>query len=283
MEFKLGTYDLFNVIQVEPQYYTIRNKEASLRLYKTAATKELEIGDKVEVFVYMNQAKKVVATMKKPYIDEETAAWVKVVEVKHGLGVFVDVGLDKDMLVSKDDLPVLKKEWPNLGDSLFCVLRSGKNQIIAKPVSRFKMRDYLTINKPLEIDEKVNAYVFYLADEGWVMFTKEGHEIFVYYKHSREKYRLGQEVEVTITIVKDEGHYNGTALEQKELMLDRDAARIVDYLENHQGVMPFTDKSDPQLIQETFKMSKAAFKRALGTLYKQKVVMLEKDKTVLSK
>ncbi len=283
MEFKLGTYDLFDVIKIEDQHYILRNSQASLRLAKSAATKPLVIGEKVDVFIYMNQAKKVVATMKKPYIDEMTADWVNVVEVKHGLGVFVDVGLDKDMLVSKDDLPVLKRDWPDVGDQLFCYLRSGKNQIIAKPVSRFKMREYLPVETALSVDDKVTANVIYLADEGWVLFTKEGHEIFVYYKHSREKYRLGQMIEVTITIVKDQGHYNGTALAQKERMLDDDGQRIIDYLNAHQGVMPFTDKSDPNLIQETFNMSKAAFKRALGTLYKKQLVTLEKNQTILNK
>ncbi len=283
MELKLGTYELFEVIKIDPEYYTIKNATATLRLLKQDATKPLEMGEKLEVFVYMNQAKKVVATMKQPYIDEYRAGWVTVIEIKFGLGVFVNVGLDKDMLVSKDDLPILKRDWPHIGDKLFCYLRSGRNQVLAKPVSRFKMRDYFEITRTLEENEKIKAHVIYLADEGWVLYSEEGHEIFVYYKHSRERFRLGQNVELTIQIVKDQAHYNATALEQKELMLDKDAERILDYLEVHQGIMPFTDKSDPQAIQETFNMSKAAFKRALGVLYKNKKVLLEPNQTRLNK
>ena len=281
MEIKLGSYDLYEVINVEPSYYVIKNADSTLRLYKQDATRTLSVGEKLEVFLFINQSKKIVATMKEPLIDEHRSNWVEVVEVKFGLGVFVNIGLSKDMLVSKDDLPVLKREWPDIGDQLYCYLRSGKNQLLAKMVSRFQLKSALPIEKPLELNEPVNAYVIYIADEGWVFYTKEGHEIFVYFKHSREKFRLGQEVEITVTLMKDEQHYNGTALKQKELMLDDDAKRILEYIESQDGTMPYTDKSDPEEIYEVFKMSKAAFKRALGTLYKEKKVKLDKDETSL--
>ena len=66
-------------------------------------------------------------------------------------------------------------------------------------------------------------------------------------------------------------------------MLTKDAAIIKKYLESHKGVMTLTDKSTPEEIDEVFKMSKAAFKRALGTLYKEKVVLLELGTTRLIK
>ena len=282
MDIKLADYDVFNVIKKESEYYLIKNHISTLRMYLEDATKPLTVGEQIEVFLYVNHTKKIVATMKKPKIDQYHADWVNVVEVKFGLGVFVDVGLSKDMLVSKDDLPVLKRDWPMIGDTLFCLLRPGKNQITAKPLSRYKIPEYLKVEQPLELHQDTEAYVYYIADEGWVTFTKEGHEIFIYQKHSRNPLRLGEKVTVTITNVKDDLHYNGTTLKQKELMKDDDAVTVLNYIKAQGGSIKLTDKSDPTLIFETLNMSKAAFKRALGTLYKEKAVILTKEETRLN-
>ncbi len=283
-EIKLGIDHVFTVVRIEQDQYVIQRDKVTLPLKKDDATTPLKQGEKVAVFVYMNQQKRLAATMKKPKIDLYRADLVEVVEVKHGLGVFVDIGLDKDMLVSRDDLPVMKKQWPHIGDHLFCYLKTGRNQMTARLVSRFKMLDYFTPETALETGEKVEAYVFNLTEEGLVLYTTEGHELFVYYKHARKEHRLGETLEVTVTIKKDDFHYNATLIEQKEIMIDDDAARILAYLETlDDGMTPLHDKSSPEAIFEALHMSKAAFKRALGSLYKAGYVRLDKDQTVLIK
>jgi len=279
-DIKIGQYDLFQVIKVDVAHYLIKNKHATLELKKEEATKELTVGESIDVFLYIDHSKGIAATMKTPKIDIFNADWVEVVEKKEGLGAFVDIGLNKDMLVSKDDLPHLKKAWPAIGGKLFCYLKVSRNQMVARPVSRFRMREFIKPEEPLTVGENYDAFVFSLADEGVVLFTPMGHEVFVYYKHLRKDYQLGASVDVKITVEKDPLHYNGTLIEQKELMLEEDAQRIYDYLKS-QGSMPFTDKSDPTAIFNTFHMSKSAFKRALGRLYKEELVTLEEDRTVL--
>ncbi len=66
-------------------------------------------------------------------------------------------------------------------------------------------------------------------------------------------------------------------------MLSKDAITIKNYLESHGGKMSITDKSTPEEINEVFKMSKAAFKRGIGSLYKEKKIILSKDSTTLIK
>ncbi len=279
-EIKLGMFDLFQVIKLEKDGYIIKNNHATVMLLKSEATKSLSIGDQVDVFLYLDHSKAVSATMKPPKIDLFRADFVNVVEKKDGLGVFVDIGISKDMLLSKDDLPHLKSQWPDVGDTVFCYLKVGKNQMTAKRVSRFRVLDYLKPTTTLAVGDKVNAFVFHLSEEGVVLFTETGHELFVYYKHTRQAYRLGQAAEATITVVKDAMHYNATLIEQKELMLETDAETIYAYLQKNK-TMPLTDKSNPEAIFDAFHMSKSAFKRALGQLYKAGMVELETDATTL--
>ncbi len=277
---KLGQYDQFRVVDVLEEYYQLENESLSVSLLKSDATHSLKLGDAVEAFLYIDQSKTVVATMQKPAITAYEPAFVNVVEKIPGLGVFVDIGLKKDMLVSKDDLPFIKDQWPEVGDRLFCHLRSGRNQMVAKMVSRFRITAHLDPQDELAISQTVEAYVFHLADEGLVLFTPTGHEIFVYYKHTRKPYRLGELCEVTIIKQLSRTRYNGTLVAQKELALDDDAKRLYEALQKD-GCIPFGDKSDPDAIFETFHLSKAAFKRALGRLYKQELVTLKPHQTCL--
>lgn len=279
---KLGQFDQFRVVEVLEDYYQLENDALSVSLLKSDASRDLTLGEDVEAFLYIDQSKTVVATMQTPKITAYDPGFVTVVEKIPGLGVFVDIGLKKDMLVSKDDLPFVKDQWPEVGDVLFCHLRSGRNQMVAKMVSRFRITAHLNPEEELAISDTVKAYVFHLADEGLVFFTPSGHEIFVYYKHTRQKHRLGETCEVTIIKQLSRTKYNGTLVAQKELALDEDAERIYERLKK-EGCVPYGDKSDADAIFAEFHLSKAAFKRAIGRLYKQQLVELKPHQTCLKK
>ncbi len=276
-----GDKNLFQVGKKTDDGYILIHDEGNILLPFNECDKELSVGDFIEAFLYIDHSKGFVATTKTPYIDMHQPDFVKVVEKKEGLGVFVDVGLSKDMLVSKDDLPYMKKHWPNKGDTLLCYLKTAKRQMVARPVSRFKVKEFIKPSEPLEEGQKVELIVFRVDDEGVVAFTKEGHEIFIYYKHTRKQHRVGEVLDATITVKRDDAHYNATLIEQKESMLETDAQRILDYIKESGGTIPLTDKSSPDDIFNAFNMSKAAFKRALGRLFKEGYVVLNKQSTDL--
>ncbi len=283
MPLKMGEYNTLTVIREADFSYILSDGITEVFLHKKQASKELEVDEKVEVFLYFDNQKRITATMAKVLVDKTTPNFLTVVGVNNRLGVFLDMGLIKDLLLSRDDLPFIKKEWPAVGDKLFVRLRTSKNQLTAKIIPRYSIREYLTPTTELIEGESYDAYCIYKAEEGFVFTTEEGHTIFVYFKHLRKTYRLGEKAYVKITNCKLDYQYNGMLIERKELMLTKDAETIKKYLEKHNNVMTLTDKSTPEEINETFKMSKAAFKRALGTLYKEKVVSLEAGITRLIK
>ena len=283
MAIHVGEMNTLEVIRETEISYILSDGDNTAFLHKKQATKELTTGDNVDVFLYFDNQKRLTATMNKPIIDTDTPAFCEVVGVNHRLGVFLDIGIAKDLLLSRDDLSFKKKEWPKEGDRIFVKLKISKNQLTAKIVPRFEIRDYLSPKTELIEGESYKAYCVFIAEEGLVFCTEEGHYIFVYFKHIRKDYRLGEVADVRIIMSKMDKKYNGTLVEQKELMLSQDAETIKSYLEAHDGEMPFTDKSSPEDIKEQFHMSKAAFKRALGTLYKEKLVELNADSTTLIK
>lgn len=283
MALAMGKFNELQVIRETDFSYILSDGETEVFLHKNQANKELEMDEMVSVFLYFDNQRRITATMNEPTVDLKTPAFVKVVGVNPHLGVFLDIGLIKDLLLSRDDLPFKKKEWPQIGDTLFVKMKATKNQLTAKLITRYDIRKYLEPKTELIEGEFYSAYCVFIAEEGVVFTTKEGHYIFVYYKHMRKTYRLGEKASVKITLAKVDKKYNGTLIDQKELMLTKDALTIKEYLEKHDGEMSITDKSSPDEINELFNMSKAAFKRAIGTLYKEKLVSLSSDKTTLIK
>ena len=283
MALAMGDYNKLKVIREADFSYILSDGDIEVFLHKKQTTRDLVLDEEVNVFLYFDNQKRITATMKKPFVDKNTSAFLKVVDVNHRLGVFLDNGLIKDLLLSRDDLSFIKKEWPAVGDLIFVKLKVSKNQLSAKIIPRYSIRDHLSPTTELIEGEKYDAYCIYKAEEGVVFSTLEGHYIFVYFKHIRKTYRLGEKAYVKIIRCKLDHKYNGTLINNKEKMLTVDAITIKEYLEAHNGEMNITDRSTPEEIDAAFKMSKSAFKRALGSLYKEKVVLLGANETKLIK
>ena len=106
----------------------------------------------------------------------------------------------------------------------------------------------------------------------FLLGVEEPYRIFVHESEMYNEPRLGQDLTVRVIDTKDDHSLNGSLLPRKHERIDGDAEKIFDYLESVGGKMPFWDKSSPEEIKEMFNMSKAAFKRALGTLMKARKI-----------
>ena len=281
MRLEIGDYNKLKVLRETDHAFMLGDEEHEVFLHKKQAERPLEVDEEVEVFLYYDNQKRITATMTKPIIDQDHPGFLTVVDYNFRLGIFLNMGLIKDLLMSRDDLPFIRKEWPRKGDRLFVRLRVSKNQLTAKFVPRFEINDFLKPDTTLEVDSEYTAYNVYKTEEGNVFFTEQGHQIYVYFKHMRKEYRLGEEAVIKITIDRGNNQYSGTLIKQKELMLEEDAIIIKTYLEEHDGEMEYTDKSTSDDINVAFNMSKKAFKRGLGSLYKKGLVLLEENKTSL--
>jgi uncharacterized protein len=277
----IGAINKVSVVRESDIAYVLTDGIEELFLHKKEALRPYLPGEEIEVFIYVDNIGRPTASTKEPFCSISHAGWLEVVSVSYELGVFVHYGLVKDALLSKDDLPLSLAQWPIVGDQLICILKEKKNHLFAKQIGRKSVRQYF---QPSIIHEEgvfVDGWVSYLLLEGLIVFTLQGDEIFVHYNNTRKTYRIGEMVSVRILKRQESLEYMGSLIGQKETMLDVDSKRILEYLQNHAGSMRFTDKSSPIDIQAAFRMSKGAFKRALGTLYKANLVELLDDSTIL--
>src|SRR5690606_31762363 len=156
----------------------------------------ITVEQEVQVFLYQDHEGRLSATLTIPTVQIGQYDWVEVVEVKKNLGVFVNIGLKKDILVSMDDLPALFSLWPTIGDKLYCSLKvDNKNRLYGKLGTEEIMREIAIPAEPQVFNKNVKGTVYRLLLAGSFIITEEGYMGFIHESERREEPRLGQEVE----------------------------------------------------------------------------------------
>jgi predicted RNA-binding protein (virulence factor B family) len=279
-----GMIEYLTVERVIDTGYVLKVENQEVLLHKNEAKEELQKGQETQVFLYEDKKGQLIASMTIPEVTLASYDWVQVVDVVAELGVFVHIGLPKDILVSKDDLPLLQEVWPKRGDRLFVKLdHDRRGKLIAKPVTE-DIIDQERDQAPKELlNQTKSGHIYRASKIGSFLITEDGFRGFIHQNERKQEPRLGQLVNGRIIDVKDDGTLN---MSLRPLILesrDQDAQELLDIIEKSGGKIPFTDKSSPDEIRETFKLSKAGFKRAMGKLLKEKKVVQENGFTLLIK
>lgn len=258
--------DLGYMLQKDNQEVFLHNNETNF--------KELENNEFVDAFLYYDFKNRLSATLYEPLIEEGQRAFLKVVGVTPGLGVFVDMGINKDLLVSKDELPNNQRRWPKENDLLYVTL-TVKGRLVGEII---KPSEIDKVDTNLKEKDKVSGYVIESTLNGLNILTRDLDLVFVHHTQKRKDYRIGELVTVTITRVY-EHTINGTLILQKEDMIDVDADMILQYLKENKKTR-LTNSSTPEEIRAIFPMSKKAFKRAIGNLYRRDLIKFDEEYTI---
>lgn len=264
--------------------YFLTDGNEDVLLHINEADREYEEDETVEVFLYVDSEGRTSASTTIPEVAVGKYAWLKVVDNNPNIGVFLDIGIKKDLLLGIDDLPVHKSVWPKVGDLVYVTLRVNNNYLLyAKLATDPVIEAISTKATRKDFNKNIQGHIYRTAKVGSWVYTIEGFKGFIHESQRQKEPRLGQMVEGRIIDVKEDGTVNVSLLARKQESQDLDAERIFEYLMSRNGAMPFNDKSMPEDIQERFQLSKGAFKRALGKLMKDGRVYQEGSWTYLKK
>lgn len=279
---KIGEIGKFIVKRETDISYTLSPDDNELTnyvfLHFNQATRRLTLGEKIDAFLYYDGKKRLCATMEIPLITTSKFGFVEVVNTCE-IGVFVNIGIAKDILLSTDYLPNNPLTWPKIGESIPCILKVKHNQLIARIIHK---EDILkTKIEKLIVGSEVEATVCRLTSSGIGLYTQKYQYIFVHKSMTRKKYHIGETVKVKIIHLNEYNDANGSMIEQKELSRISDASTILNELHKLGGVIPLGNASTPDEINHYFHMSKSAFKRAVGALYKERKIIISENKIEL--
>ena len=235
-------------------------------LHKAQQTAEVSVGETVKVFLYLDPKKRLTASMKLPKMREGQIARLKIINVTKD-GAFVDAGAERGIFMPFAEM----RGRPKVGEIVWAKLYTDKSGRLA---ASMKVSDEIRrASKPAENikrGDKITGAVFNVIDAGAFVFSEEKFIVFIAKKEIPRELRIGEVVEARVTFIREDGRLDASLREIKENALERDAEKIFAFMQKNGGTMNFHDGSAPEKIRLVFKLSKAAFKRAVGHLYHQR-------------
>lgn len=283
----VGSIEFLEVTGLQGSTYMLKGpngEQVKLNQSEVNEEDELQKGEEYSFFIYPNRSGELFATQNMPDITKDKYDFAKVLKVDRD-GARVDVGLPREVLIPWEDLPKVKTLWPEARDQLLVTLRiDSQNQMFARLASEGIVDNmYTPINDDSKQNEMLEARPYRVLRVGSFLLSTEGYKIFVHESERKAEPRLGELVTVRIIGHNERGELNGSFLPLAHERLDDDGQVIFDLLVEYDGELPFWDKSSPEAIKEVFNMSKGSFKRAIGHLYKQKMINIETGKISLTK
>ncbi|MBE3673874.1 CvfB family protein [Pseudoalteromonas distincta] len=230
---------------------------------------ELEAGDSISVFIFLDNANLATATIKKPHAQVGEYALLRVKEI-NSIGAFLDWGLEKDVLAPFNEQKPRMQEGHSYLVRLY--LDNASQRICASNnFNRFLSKDEPQYTHLQEVDLIVAGK----TDIGYKVLIKESHFGVVFYNMVFKSLFVGQKLKGYIQKVRDDGKID-VVLEKPGMGKVSDLGEtIMQKLKNEGGVIPLGDKSDPEAIKKMFSTSKANYKKAIGGLFKQELIDIE--------
>lgn len=228
-----------------------------------------ETGDRILVFVYRDSQDRLVATTNEPLL---TLGEIRRLTVRQTtkIGAFLNWGLEKDLLLPFREQTKKVEE----GEEVLAALYVDKSGRLA---ATMRIYPYLDKNSPYHTGDQVHGTVYQIAENfGVFVAVDDRFSGMIPRREAQAGYRVGQALSLRVTNVKEDGKLDLSAREKASLQIYTDADAVLGTIhETYGGRLPFDDKADPETIREAFGLSKAAFKRAVGHLYKMHMITME--------
>ena len=239
-------------------------------LPKNQVTEDMRVGSEIEVFLYKDSEDRMIATRLVPYIKIGEIKKLKVKEVNK-IGAFLDWGLPKDLLLPfKEQIYDIKS-----GDEILVTVYIDLSDRLCATMDLYSR---LSLLPPYQKDDMVKGTVYQVHEQfGAYVAVDNKYSALVPKKELHCELKPGDEIEARVLEVKEDGKLDLSLRQKAYVQMDADSALILDKLKQAGGSLPYQDKSSAEEIKEEFNLSKAAFKRAIGRLYKERVIVIEKD------
>ncbi len=219
------------------------------------------LGDRLEVFVYRDSDDRLIATTNTPKLVMGQVAELSVVQVGR-IGAFLDWGLEKDLF-----LPFKEQKYRvRQGDRVLVSLYIDKSSRLCATMNVY---ENLRSDSPYQKDDRVRGRVYEISDNfGAFVAVDNQYSALIPKRELYGDVRAGEDVEARVTGVLEDGRLNLSIREKAYIQIESDADKLLRLLASYDGVLPFTEKADPEVIRRETGMSKKEFKRALGHLLK---------------
>lgn len=233
-------------------------------------------GDELDVFIYLDSEDTVIATTERPYAEVGQCACLEVIDA-NGAGVFMDWGLTKDLFV-----PFKEQRVPMERERFYTVFIFVDNS--GRICGSSKLDHFLSerADGEFENNQPVDLLIASRSPLGYKAVINGTHLGLIFNSDALVPLTMGQEIKGYIKFIRPDGAIDLTLQQQGAPLRNSLSQNILTDLQARGGTSDLTDKSNPEDIFKRFQVSKGNYKKALGQLYKDKKIVLEKDKIILA-
>ena len=230
-------------------------------------------GDKMEVFLYKDSKDRMIATTRQPALLLNQFGVLKVAQVTK-IGAFLEWGLEKDLFLPYKEQTCRVKP----GDEVLVRLYIDKSERLC--ASMRGLYHLLSQNPPYRVEDIVNGRVYEFSDNfGAFVAVDDKYSALIPHHEDHSRLRIGEIISARVTEVKEDGKLTLSLRQKAYLQIEEDAKTVLKVIEEFAGVLPFNDKASSEIIMREVGLSKNAFKRAVGHLYKERIIEIT-DKSI---
>lgn len=268
---EIGKVNRLEILKSTEQGLYLGDEVEEILLPNKYIPEGVEVGDMIDVFIYTDSEDRPIATTLEPKIKVDEFAYLEVKDTT-SFGAFMDWGLEKDLLVPfKEQLDKLEK-----GKSYLVYMYL--DDVTERLVGSTHLNKFLEIDDiDLEEGEEVEILLGNETELGYLSIINNEYKGLVYKNQVFKNVKPGDRTRAFVKQIRPD-HKIDLVLERTgHVSIEPNADKVLQALKSNEGFLPLHDKSDPDQIKEQLQMSKKNFKKACGTLYKQRLIKIEPE------
>ncbi|RWX00430.1 CvfB family protein [Flavobacterium cerinum] len=274
---EIGKYNTLKIVRDTQVGLYLSDGKEDILLPNKYVPREFEVGEELIVFVYLDHEERPVATTLEPYIYLNEFALLRV-NYTNKFGAFLDWGLEKDLFAPfREQARPMEKGKRYL---VYMYIDEKSNRLAGtSKINQFLSNEELTV----EEGEEVDLIISHITEMGINVIINEQHKGLMYKDQVYEDLRTGDRMKGYIKHIRPDNKIDVSLQKDGFDNIEPNAEKVLDELRASRGFLRLNDDSHPEDIKTVLKMSKKTFKKAIGTLYKQKLIEIKEDGIYLVK
>lgn len=268
---QIGVYHTLKIDRETKVGLFLTNGKDDVLLPNKYVPNDFTIGEDLTVFVYLDHEERPVATTLKPFISLNSFAVLKVSYINK-FGAFLNWGMEKDLFA-----PFKEQARPMEKDKRYIVTMYLDKQT-GRLAASSKINQFLD-KEPLDVEvgQEVDLMVSHITEIGINVIINAKFRGLAYQNEVFEIVSPGYKTKGYIKTIRPDGKIDVSFQKQGFEAIDDSAQQVLEALKQNDGVLRLNDNSHPEEIKSVLKMSKKTFKKAIGSLYKQKLIDINNE------
>ncbi len=267
---RVGDYNTLRVVKhVDFGVYLDGGEYGEILMPKKYVPDHIKNDDEIEVFIYPDSEDRLVATTEKPYAKVNEFAYLKVKEVNR-FGAFLEWGILKNLLVP------FREQKVDMLQGRSYVVYIYKDEKSNRLAATAKINKYLSTKTPVyNTNDEVRILLFGETEIGYKAVVDNRYTGLLYSNEIYKDVRIGDTLTAYVKKVREDGKIDLMLQKSGFEQIDSVSLHILQLLKEEDGFIAVTDNSTPEEIKDLFGISKKSFKKAIGTLYKKRLITIE--------